>query len=78
MDFVLGAVSGMSPKFVGDGKKYGRRSKPDNHGSDTPLDFADLSDIEMEDSYASPATTPVGGVYLAYVMSMIVFLAYKW
>lgn len=51
----------VSPKFVRDGRKYGRRSRPENQGSETPLDFADFSDIEVDYSYTSPATTPVAG-----------------
>jgi len=51
----------VSPKFVRDGKKYGRRSRPEIHGAETPLDFAELSDIEMDDSYISPTSTPVAG-----------------
>lgn len=50
-----------SPKFVRDGKKYGRRTRPENQGSETPLDFAELSDMEMDYSYTSPVNTPNPG-----------------
>lgn len=52
-----------TPKFVRDGKKYGRRSRPENQdqGADTPLDFPDISDVEMDYSSPSPTQSPIPG-----------------
>ena len=68
----------MSPKFVRDGKKYGRRSRPtdSNQGAATPLDFPDeLSDIEMDDySIDSPLPTPVAGMLQLLSTNLLSFL----
>nr|XP_006812126.1 PREDICTED: ninein-like protein-like [Saccoglossus kowalevskii] len=48
------AINGIEPKFVKDGKRYGRRSKPDF--TDTENTTTDYSDTDT--SYQSPRNTP--------------------
>lgn len=60
-NFLALLILAVSPKYVRDGKKYGRRSRPDLNGSETPLDFADFSDIETDYSEQSPVSTLTAG-----------------